>query len=102
MSEENEQRLKEYQSNYLRAKKNIKNVFVFVFTWYKMEQKMVFREDFINKSSSQNEITISIDKVDIKRIVLPKIYPYGNKGSFEYSIGYIHIRNLFPIPLCIK
>ena len=52
MSEENEQRLKEYQSNCLRAKKNIKNVFLFVFTWYKMEQKMVFREDFINKSSS--------------------------------------------------
>ena len=34
--------------------------------------------------------------------MLPKKYPYGNKGSFKYSIGYIHIQNLFPIPLCIK
>ena len=27
---------------------------------------------------------------------------YGNKGSFKYFIGYIHMGNFSTIPFCIK
>ena len=64
---------------------------------------LIFGEDYINKNAfHKNKRPISIDKVDIKRIVLSKKYLYGNKGSFKYFIGYIHIANVFPIPLCMK
>ena len=57
---------------------------------------LIFGEDCIDK----NKIQINIDKGDIKRIVLSKKYLYGNKGSFKYVTGYIHIGNFFPTPLC--
>ena len=34
--------------------------------------------------------------------MLSKKDSYGNKGSFKYFIGYIHIGNAFPIQLCTK
>ena len=54
-----------------------------------MEQKaLIFGEDCINKNTfHKNKIPISIDRVDIEKIVLFKIDSYGNKGSFKYLIG---------------
>ena len=69
-----------------------------------MEQK-AFGEDFINKNTFyKNKRPISIDEVDIRRIVLSSeySYSYSNKGSFKYLIGYIHIGIVFQISLCMK
>ena len=54
-----------------------------------MEQKtLVFGKQCINKNAfHKNERPIGIDKVDIRRIVLPKKDSYGKKGSFKYFIG---------------
>ena len=41
----------------------------------------------------KNKRPFSIDKVDIKRLVLSKKDSYGKKGSFKYFIGYIHAGN---------
>ena len=43
---------------------------------------------------------ISINKIDIKTIVLSSEHSFGNKGLFKYFIGYTG--NVFPIPLCIE
>ena len=69
-----------------------------------MEQKtLVFGEDCINKNAfHKDKRPINIDEVDIKRIVLSSKHSYGNKGSFKYFIGYIHVGKVFPTPLCIK
>ena len=40
ISEENKQRLKEYQKKYCKAKKNIKNFYLFFFIWYKNRTKI--------------------------------------------------------------
>ena len=42
---------------------------------------MVFGEQSINKKP------ISIDKVEIKNLVLSKKNSYNNKGAFKYFIG---------------
>ena len=34
--------------------------------------------------------------------MLSSKHSYGNKGSFKYFIGYIHVGNVFPLPLYIK
>ena len=34
--------------------------------------------------------------------MLSSKHSYCNKGSFKYFIGYIHIVNVYPVPLCIK
>ena len=63
----------------------------------------MFDEDCINKNAFHKiKIPISIDKVYIKRIVSPSKHWYGNKSSFKYYIGYMHVGNDFPILLCIK
>ena len=67
------------------------------------QKTLIFGEDFINKYAfHKNKIRISIDKVDIERIVLSKKFLYGNKTPFKYLIGYIHIGDVLQIPLCIK
>ena len=66
---------------------------------------MVFGEEGIIKNKFHiYEISVSIDKVDIKRIMLSKKESYGNKGSYKYFIGYIYIYEgtAFPSTLCIK
>ena len=50
----------------------------------------------------EDKTPISIDKVNIKIIVLSNKKSYGNKGAFKYFIGYIHQGNAFPVPLYIK
>ena len=76
----------------------------FFFTNQKKEQKaLIFGERYINKNVfHKNKKIISIDKVDIKRIVLSEKGSYDKKCSFKYSIGYRHVTNAFPVPLCIK
>ena len=51
-----------------------------------MEQKaLIFGENCINKNAfHKNGKPISIDKVDIRRIVLSSKYSYGDKDSFKY------------------
>ena len=69
-----------------------------------MEQKvLILGEDWINKNAFyKNGKPISINKIDIRRIVLSSKHSYGNKGSFKYFIGYINKNDPFPAPLCIK
>ena len=66
-----------------------------------MEQRVLnFGRECLNKNAfHENKKPISIDKVEIRKIVLSKIDSYG---SFEYFIGYISETNALPIPLCIK
>ena len=44
---------------------------------------------------------ITIDEVDIKKIVLSSKESYGNKCAFKYFIGYIS-NDYGNIPLCIR
>ena len=69
-----------------------------------MEQKaLLFGEDCINKNAfHKNKRPININEVNIRRIVLTNKHSYGNKGSFKYFIGYLHMGTVFPAPLCIK
>ena len=64
-----------------------------------MVQKVfIFRDQCINKNAfHENKIRISIDTVDIKRIVLSKKDLYGKKGSFKYIIRYINKTDTFPV-----
>ena len=67
------------------------------------EKALTFDKNCINKNIfHKNKRRISIDKVDIKRIVLSKKNLYGKKGSFKYFIGYINETDALPVPLCIK
>ena len=70
MSEENKQRLKKYQKNYLKAIKSNKK---FSF----------FGKDYINKKP------VNTDEVEIKKVMLSRKDSYSNKGAFKYFIGYI-------------
>ena len=69
-----------------------------------MKQKaLIFGKQCINKNAfHKNKKPISVDKVDIRRIVLSKKDYMVEKGSFKYFIGHIHVGNAFSIPLCIK
>ena len=69
MSEENKQRLKEYQKNYLKVKKNQhKNILSFFLFCIRTEQKiLIFDKQCLNKNAfHKNKKPVSIDKVDIK------------------------------------
>ena len=67
------------------------------------EKVLIFAEDYISKNAfHKNGKPISIDKVEIKRIVLSSKHSYGNKGPFKYFIGYINETNIFPVPLYMK
>ena len=69
-----------------------------------MEQKaLMFDKQCINKNAFHKiKRPISIDKVEIKRILLSKKDSYGKKDSFKYIIGYINETDAFPVPLCKK
>ena len=69
-----------------------------------MDQKvLMFGEYYINKNAfHKNGRPISIDKVDIRRIVLSSKHWYASKGPFKYFTGYIDETNIFPVPLYIK
>ena len=67
------------------------------------KKTLIFGEEYIIKNKFHiYERSISIDKVNIKKIVLPKKESYGNKGSCKYFIGYMYEGNALPSPLCIK
>ena len=53
------------------------------------------------KAFLNNKSLISIDKVEINRIVLFNKTSYANKGSFKHYIGYRHTDGNFS-PLNIK
>ena len=105
MSEENKQRLKEYQKNSREAKKSTSKIFIF-FSLHdiKMEQKaFIFDKQCINGNVFQkNKRLINIDKVEVRKMVLSKKDSFGKKGSFKYFIEYIKESDAFPVPLCIK
>ena len=68
-----------------------------------MEQKAwIYDKECINKNEFHKKRLISIDKVEIRRIVLSKENLYGKKGLFKYFIGYINETDAFPVLLCIK
>ena len=57
----------------------------------------------INKNAFHKATTsISIDEVEINRIMLFHKTLYGNKGLFKYYIGYKRKGETFPSPLNIK
>ena len=61
---------------------------------------MIFDKQCINKNEfHKNKKPISIDKVEIRRIVLSKKDSYGKKGSFIYFIEFINETNAFPVNL---
>ena len=64
-------------------------------------QVLLCGEECINKNAFHKKIKpISIDKLEIKRIMLFNKTSYANKGSFKYYIGYMHeVERLSP--LCI-
>ena len=64
MSEEDKQRLKEYQKSYHRAKNLHKNFILVFFTLYKMEAKILIFGKVIHKNKH-----LTIGKVDINRTV---------------------------------
>ena len=99
MSEENKRRTKEYQKNYLEAKK----FDFFSFHSIKIKQEVVCFEKIASLKALfiKNKRSININKVDIKRTVLSDKKSNG-KDSFKYFIGYRHEGNVFPSPLCIK
>ena len=67
-----------------------------------MEQKAwIYDKECINKNEFHKKRLISIDKVEIRRIVLSKENLYGKKGLFQYFTGYINETDAFPV-LCIK
>ena len=103
MSEENKKRQKEYQKMIIKQKINIKITF-FSLHDIKMEQKaLIFDRQCINKNAFQkHKRPISIDKVEIRKIVLSKKDSYGKKGSLKYFIGHTNENDAFPVPLCIK
>ena len=49
------------------------------------------------KAFHNNKSSISIDKVEINRIVLLNKTSYGDKGSFKQYIGYRHIDGNFSL-----
>ena len=67
-----------------------------------MEQTtLIFDKEYINKNAFHRyKKPITINKAEIKKIVLPKKDSYGNKGAFKYFIGYISHTGF--IPLCIR
>ena len=57
----------------------------------------------INKNAFHKAtISISIDAIEINRIMLFEKSPYGNKGLFKHYIEYRHKGEAFPSPLKIK
>ena len=64
---------------------------------------MIFGEEGTIKNKFHiYERSVSIDKVNIKRIILLKRESYGNKSSYKYFLGFIYEGTALPSPLCIK
>ena len=67
------------------------------------EKASIFDDPFINKNAFyKNKKPISIDKLDIRRIVLFKENSSGDKVYFKFFIRYIHEGSAFLISLFIK
>ena len=93
MTTEEKERLKEYQKNYCDARRA--NIYMRSKTLNK-DEICTDKKAFLNNKSS-----ISIDKVEINRIVLLNKTLFGNKGSFKHYIGYRHVDGNFS-PINIK
>ena len=86
MSEENKQKLKEYQ----------KSCFVFSL------DDIIYGEKCINKNGfHKNKKPVSVNKVQTKKMFFNESL-YGNKGSFKYFIEYRNETDPFPAALCIN
>ena len=65
------------------------------------EKNMIFNDKNINKSKFyKNNKLFTMEDVDINKILVSKKEPYGNKGVFNYFIGYND--NDKRKPLCIS
>ena len=50
-----------------------------------LQNVVTFGDQYVNKNAFHiNKKLISIDKIEIKRMVLSSKESYGNKGAFEY------------------
>ena len=58
---------------------------------YKKKVLIFGEEGIIENKFHVYKRSVSIDELDIKRIVLSKKESYGNKGSYKRFIGYIYI-----------
>ena len=57
-----------------------------------MEKTLTFDKYSTNKNLfHKNKNPITINKVDIKRIVLSNKVSYGKQGTYKYYVGYIYI-----------
>ena len=69
-----------------------------------MESKFLgYGKIYINKNVIYKKTnSISIDEVEINKIMLFDKTSHGNKGLFKYYIGYMHKTEASALPLCIK
>ena len=80
-----------------------KQFFAFLLHYIKMEKwDLIFGEVIIKNKFHIYEKSVSIDKLDINRIIFLKKESYHNEGSYKYFIGYILESFVFPSLLCIK
>ena len=90
MSEENKQRLQEYQKNHCKKKKSTEKAFIF-FSLHgvKMEQKaLVFEKQCINKNAfHKHKHLIDINKVGIDNIVISSKFHVAKRVHFNMSLG---------------
>ena len=84
MSEENRQRLKEYQKTIVK--------FYLFFSLREIKWKKIlafYKERIIKNLFPKCKTPVSIDKVDFKKIVLSSKESYGNKDAYKYFIWYV-------------
>ena len=84
MSEENRQRLKEYQKTIVK--------FYLFFSLREIKWKKIlafYKERIIKNLFTKCKTPVSIDKVDFKKIVLSSKESYGNKDAYKYFIWYV-------------
>ena len=79
--------------------KNQHNIFyLFSLIDIKLEKGLDFGKEIVIENSFHNcKRPSSIDKIDIKKIVLSSKESYGNKGAFKNFIGYISNVGIIPL-----
>ena len=68
----------------------IKKILLVFFTEYKNEHKeYIFSRQKIKKALfTKNKKTFQIDDIDVNKVLVSKIEPYGTKNALKYFIGY--------------
>ena len=104
MSEGNKQRLKEYQKNYREAKKSGLKKFqkLLILNIIKMEKPLTYGEYDVNKYRFHMcKRQISINTININRILLSNKVFYGELGAYKYYVGYNHDQGVRPLYVVI-